>query len=126
MSKHGWRAALAAVVLGVSGLALAQTSGNNQNQNNQNKGYLEKKNDAMRSHFRTITLTVKEVNADQHKVQFEAQVSPEANIEESGNTIKLDQLKEGDQVRASFDPKTQSVVKLEVIPAGSATTPMEK
>jgi hypothetical protein len=68
-------------------------------------------------HLRTVTLTVKNVDSKNHKVQFEAKVEPEANLTESGRPIKLDQLKEGDTVRASFDPKTGDVVRVDVTPA---------
>jgi hypothetical protein len=67
--------------------------------------------------LRTVTLTVKEVDAKKHRVIFEATVTPEANVTSSGQPIKLDQLKEGDTVRASFDPKTGDVVRVDVTPA---------
>lgn len=66
--------------------------------------------------LRTVTLTVKQVDTKNHKVVFEAHVKPEANLTESGRPIKLDQLREGDTVRASFDPKTGDVVRVDVTP----------
>lgn len=74
--------------------------------------------------LRTVTLTVKQVDPENHRVTFEATVKPEANLTESGRPIKLDQLKEGDTVKASFDPKTGDVVRVDVAPAGGA--PSEK
>lgn len=67
--------------------------------------------------LRTVTLTVKSVDTKNHKVVFEVKVDPEANLTESGRPIKLDQVKEGDMVRASFDPKTGDVVRVDVTPA---------
>jgi hypothetical protein len=67
--------------------------------------------------LRTVTVTVKEVDSKNHKVTFEATVKPEANVTESGRPIKLDQLREGDTVRAQFDPKTGEVVRVEVTSA---------
>jgi len=66
--------------------------------------------------LRTVTLTVKEVDTKNHKVVFEAHVKPEANLTESGHPIKLDQLREGDTVRAAFDPATGDVVRVDVTP----------
>ena len=116
MSRSVWQAGVVAAVLGLGGLALAQAGGSTGSMSGEKQTY-EKKSDVPQESLRTFTLTVKDVDKNQHKVQFEAQVSPEANIMESGQPIKLDQLEEGDQVRASFDPKTNSVVKLEVIKA---------
>jgi hypothetical protein len=67
--------------------------------------------------LRTVTLTVKQVEPEKHRVVFEATVKPEANVTSSGRPIKLDQLKEGDTIRASFDPKTGDVIRMEVTPA---------
>lgn len=72
-------------------------------------------------HMRTVTVTVKSTDPANHKVDFEAQVTPEASIIENGQPIRLDQLKPGDQVRASFDPATNNVVKLQVTRAGAGS-----
>ncbi len=76
--------------------------------------------------LRTVTMTVRKVEPAQHKVMLEVQVSPEANITESGRPIKLDQLKEGDEVRASFDPKTGDLVKLQVTQKGTGAKSQSK
>ncbi len=70
--------------------------------------------------LRTLTLTVKSADPAKHKVTFEATVKPEATTS-SGQPIKIDQLKEGDTIRASFDPKTGDVVRLDITPAPSKT-----
>jgi Cu/Ag efflux protein CusF len=67
--------------------------------------------------LRTVTLTVKQVDPQNHRVTFEATVKPEANVTSSGKPIKLDQLKEGDTVKAAFDPKTGDLVRVDVTPA---------
>jgi hypothetical protein len=100
----------AGAVLGlllVGGPAFAQSSGTTTTQK---EGTYSEKN------LRTVTLTVKKVDTKNHKVVFEAHVKPEANLTESGHPIKLDQLKEGDTVRAAFDPKTGDVVRVDVTP----------
>jgi Cu/Ag efflux protein CusF len=67
--------------------------------------------------LRTVTLIVKQVDPKNHRVTFEATVTPEANVTASGKPIKLDQLKEGDTVKAAFDPKSGDVVRVDVTPA---------
>ena len=67
--------------------------------------------------LRSLSLKVLEVDQKQHTVNFQAKVKPEADITQSGQPIALDQLKPGDEVRASFDPRTGEVIRLEVIKA---------
>jgi Cu/Ag efflux protein CusF len=67
-----------------------------------------------------ISATVKKVDKTNHKVTFEAQLSPDAKLESNGQPIMIDQLKSGDSVRASFDPTTGDVNKLDVIKKGGA------
>jgi Cu/Ag efflux protein CusF len=76
----------------------------------QKSGTYEQKN------IRTVTVTVKEVDSKHHKVTFEATVKPEATTS-SGRPIKLDQLREGDTIRAAFDAKTGEVVRIDITPA---------
>ena len=64
--------------------------------------------------LRQATITVLKVDKATHTVTFKAKVQPEANLTKDGQPIKIDQLKEGDQVRASFDPATGDVKSLEV------------
>jgi hypothetical protein len=63
---------------------------------------------------RTVTMTVKQVNPSAHKVTLDVQVKPETNITSSGQPIRIDQLKPGDQVRASFDVTTGEMTELQV------------
>ncbi|HEY3452261.1 MAG TPA: hypothetical protein VGK67_38305 [Myxococcales bacterium] len=63
--------------------------------------------------IRQVEITVKKVDTEAHKVTFEAQVSPEARLLDNGRPIALDQLKEGDSVRASFDTSTGELIKVE-------------
>jgi Cu/Ag efflux protein CusF len=65
--------------------------------------------------LRTVTVTVESVDPKQNKVTFQAAVQPEANITSDGQPIRLQQLQEGDQVRASFDPATGELVRAQVI-----------
>jgi Cu/Ag efflux protein CusF len=83
------------------------------------KTTVERETTMPESAMRQATVTVKSVDKKHHKVTFEAQVRPEANVEKNGQPIKLDQLKPGDSVRASFDPSTGQVMKLEVVRKGA-------
>ena len=78
---------------------------------------VQRNTDVAPENLRQATVTVIQVDPMNHKVRFEAQVQPEANLMQNGQPIRLDQLKEGDQVRASFDPATGEVVKLDVLRA---------
>jgi FlaG/FlaF family flagellin (archaellin) len=64
---------------------------------------------------RMVTLTVKEVDEDEHKVTFEAKVRPEANLEKNGRAIKIDELSEGYQLKVSIDTKSGEVVRAQVV-----------
>jgi hypothetical protein len=64
--------------------------------------------------LRTVTLTVKDVDRDEHKITFEAHVKPEANISSNGRPIALDQLQKGETLRVTMDPATGEVIKAEV------------
>lgn len=115
-------ASIAACVMGLGGLAFAQsdssTSGSSGSQQmppgSTSKSY-QKGTTTPPQHLRTFSLKVKDVDTSNHVVDFQAKVKPEANIMENGQAIKLDQLKPGDEVRASFDPTTNEVVRLDVI-----------
>lgn len=73
------------------------------------------------SHLRTVTMTVRSVDPGTHTVMLEVHVSPEANITETGKPIRLDQLKPGDRVRASVDPRSGEVMKLSVTQKGTGS-----
>jgi hypothetical protein len=72
------------------------------------------------SQLRKVTVRVRDVDPSKHTVVFEAHVSPEATVMSNGQPIRIDQLKPGDEVRASFDPKTGEVIKVETVKQGSA------
>jgi hypothetical protein len=72
------------------------------------------------SQLRKVTVRVRDVDTSKHTVVFEARVSPEASVMSDGQPISIDQLKPGDEIRASFDPKTGDVVKVETVKQGSA------
>lgn len=112
-----WMAAAGAAALAVTTTALADEEA----QKEQRPGTTTAQAGGVynEAQLRTLTLTVKKVDPSKHTVEFEATVKPEADIEESGRPIKIDQLKPGDTVRAAFDPKTGDVVRVEVTPAPS-------
>ena len=65
---------------------------------------------------------VKKVDKDKHSLKIssstgseqELKVADSATITRDGNQVGLDQIKEGDQVRASFDATGSNVSKIEV------------
>lgn len=70
---------------------------------------------------RTVTLTVTEVDRANNKVRFEAQVDPEAQLQDdAGQQLSINQLNPGDSVRASFDPATGEVQQMIVLEQGSS------
>lgn len=75
-----------------------------------------------------VQLTVKEISKADNTVTFQATVKPEASIMKEGQTMRMEDLKEGDQVRASFDPTTGDVTKLELSGSDTMmkTDPMKK
>ncbi len=118
MSTTGWVVGSAAAIL-LAGAAVAAESDSQGAASSPSSGTVTKQKGGtyQAKDLRTLTLTVKQVDPQNHKVTFEATVKPEATSS-SGKPIKLDQLKEGDQVRAAFDPKTGEVVRVDVTPAG--------
>jgi Cu/Ag efflux protein CusF len=71
-----------------------------------------------------VSGVVKKVDRSNHSVQIsssgggeqELKLSPSATITRDGNQMSLDQLKEGDQVRASFDPSLNEALSIQVTP----------
>jgi hypothetical protein len=65
---------------------------------------------------------VKKVDSKKHSVKISSstkgeqdlKLSSSATIMRDGSQISLDQLKEGDQVRASFDPTSKEATKINV------------
>jgi len=72
-----------------------------------------------------VMLTVTEVDQQNNKVQFEANIDPTAQVQKGSETIAVSDLQPGDQVRASFDPNTGEVQSLEVIEGGQQQPGME-
>lgn len=63
-----------------------------------------------------LQATVKKVDKSNHKLTFEVPLSTQASIEDKDQKkIQLSELSEGDEVRASFDPVTGDITKLEVV-----------
>ena len=94
------------------GMAPSGADQMNQGMKDTNEGMKDQGMD--QNSMRQATITVMKVDKASHTVTFKAHVQPEANVTKDGQPIKLDQLKEGDQVRASFDPSTGDVKSLEV------------
>jgi hypothetical protein len=105
-------------VVGPLALAMAATPVLGQGTTEEGGGTkttVERETTMPESAMRTATVTVKSVDRAHHRVTFEATVKPEADIEQNGQPIRIDQLKPGDSIRASFDPKTGQVMKIEVV-----------
>lgn len=79
------------------------------------KSTVEHRSTTAKENIRRLSVTVKDVDRDEHKVTFEARVSPEVNIVQNGQPIALDTLQKGDSIRISFDPATGQIVKTEVL-----------
>jgi hypothetical protein len=109
MTRMSWKAGAAAAVLLAGAAVAAEASKPGEQTTIQKEGKFQEKD------LRTVTVTVKEVDPANHRVTFEATVRPEATTS-SGEPIKLDQLKEGDTIRAAFDPKTGEVYRVDVTP----------
>jgi len=70
---------------------------------------------------------LKKVDKDKRKVKIssstggdqELKLSANATIMRDGSQASLEQLKEGEQVRASFDPSSKEATKLEIQSSGS-------
>lgn len=84
----------------------------------QEKITVERSTELPKGQEREVTVTVKEVDPQNHKVTFEARVNPEA-----GGAVRLDKLQEGQQVRATFDPSTGEIISLEVLRPEPGYTP---
>lgn len=66
-----------------------------------------------------LQATVKRVDKNNNKLTFEVPLSTQASIEDKNQKkIELSELSEGDEVRASFDPVTGDITKLEVVSQG--------
>jgi hypothetical protein len=117
MTRRGFLPIGAAAALMAAGLStpiLAQASSGTTTTTSTTK-----KSSVPESQLRKVTIKVKDVDPTQHVVVFEARVSPEAQVMSNGQKIAIDQLKAGDELRASFDPKSGEVVKLETVKQGA-------
>ena len=85
----------------------------------------ERSDEIPKSEQRTLTLTVKNVDRANNRVEFEAQVDPEATVKRGSEELRINQLQPGDSVRASFDPTTGEVQSMEVIEPGTKEPGMQ-
>jgi len=105
----------AVVVLALGSVAGCSRSPTQAQAPGDQKTTVERKTTTSSGNIRQVSVTVKDVDRDEHKVTFEARVSPEANIMSNGQPIALDQLQKGDSIRLSFDTASGEVVKAEVL-----------
>ena len=111
---------MAALAMAIAGPSWAQQSAPSARPPSTTTTTRSKSTSVPESQQRKVTVRVKDVDPSSHTVVFEAHVSPEATVTSNGQKISIDQLKPGDQIRASFDPKTGEVLKVETVKQGSA------
>jgi len=69
----------------------------------------------------TKRLTVQKVDTDNKRITLQVTLAPGVSILQDGKKIALDQVQEGDSVRASFN-NSGEIVKLDVMKQGSEGT----
>ncbi len=116
MTRMHWGLCAVAALLLTAGVAVGEDTSKQETKSPETTTK-QKAGTYQSSQLRTVTLVVKQVDPEKHRVTFEATVKPEADVTSSGRPIKLDQLKEGDTVKAAFDPATGDVIRVEVTPA---------
>lgn len=60
------------------------------------------------------TGVVKEIDQDKKLVTLQLPLAPNASIMKDGQKVSLSDVKEGDDVRASFDPQSKKIIRLDV------------
>ncbi len=100
MTRMHWSLCAVAGLLMAAGVAVGEDTSKQDTTKSSETTTKQKAGTYKSSQLRTVTLTVKQVDPKNHRVTFEATVKPEANVTSSGKPIKLDQLKEGDTVKA--------------------------
>jgi hypothetical protein len=63
--------------------------------------------------------TVTNIDKKKSLVTLQVQLAPGASIMKDGRATTIDQLKKGDDVRASFDPATNAITQINVSPKGT-------
>ncbi len=119
-----WSGIVCAALLGMGTTVYAQEGGSADEpmMPGERSTTVERGTTTPEENLRTVTVTVESVDPKENKVTFQAMVQPEANITSDGQPIRLQQLQEGDQVRASFDPATGELVKAQVVKKESGTS----
>lgn len=65
------------------------------------------------------TGVVKEVDQDKKMVTLQLPLAPNVSIMKDGQRATLDDIKEGDDVRASFDPMSKKINRLDIQTKGA-------
>jgi Cu/Ag efflux protein CusF len=69
------------------------------------------------------TGVVKEVDQDKKMVTLQLPLAPNVSIMKDGQRATLDDIKEGDDVRASFDPMSKKINRLDIQTKGLEPMP---
>jgi hypothetical protein len=115
MNLHKTVISAAALAMTLSSAAGCSRSTTQAQATGEKKTTIERGATTPKENIRQVSIIVKDVDRDEHKVTFEARVSPEANILYNGQPIAIDSLQKGDSLKVAFDPSTGEVVKAEVV-----------
>lgn len=69
------------------------------------------------------TGVVKDVDQDKKMVTLQLPLAPNVSIMKDGQRATLDDIKEGDDVRASFDPQSKKINRLDIQTKGAEPMP---
>ncbi len=69
---------------------------------------------------------VKEVDKDKNMVTLQLPLAPNASVLKDGQRASIDDLKEGDDVRASFDPSSNKIIRLDIQSSKKGLPPMQE
>lgn len=107
---------LAAGVLAFAGTANAQWDNSGSQPGSQGQQGSQAQ---MQGQQAEVTGVVKSVDKTQRTITLQLPVSASATIERDGSHSSLDQIKEGDDVRAAFDPSTDKLVDVKAESKGA-------
>jgi Cu/Ag efflux protein CusF len=76
--------------------------------------------------YTTYNGVVKEVDKDKNMVTLQLPLAPNASVLKDGQRASIDDLKEGDDVRASFDPSSNKIIRLDIQSSKKTAPPMQE
>ncbi len=85
-----------------------------QQQGSQQQGSQQQGSQQFQQRVTSYTGVVKEVDKDKNMVTLQLPLAPNASVLKDGQRASIDDLKEGDDVRASFDPQSNKIIRLDI------------